>query len=72
MKRVSLYKVLKQFKSYEDKNDFYKENEYWYRGHKLFAIDVAKRKIEFHYGITYYYTHDDYHTTFFTIKEDKE
>ena len=72
MKRVSLYKVLKQFKSYEDKKDFYKENEYWYRDYKLCAIDPTKRKIEFHHGITYYYTHDDYHTTYFIIKEDKE
>lgn len=72
MKRDSLYKILRIFKQYKDKKDFYKDYEYWFQGHKLQDINIAKRKITFDYGLSYYYSNDDYHTVFFTIKEDKK
>lgn len=70
IERVSLYRVLKQFKSYKNKSAFYKDYEYWFRGHRLTEIDLIRNKITFSYGLTYYFTREDYHSVFFTIKID--
>ncbi|MGN0992949.1 MAG: hypothetical protein ACI4PE_03420 [Bacilli bacterium] len=72
MERISLYRVLKQLKNYKDVKDFYKENEYWFRGHKLVNIDTIKHKVQFDYGLIYYYSNEDYHTVFFTKKGNKD
>ena len=72
MKRDSLYTILRAFKRYKDQKNFCRDHRYKFQGRAMKDIDIAKRKITFEYGITYYYSNDDYHTVFFTLdNEDK-
>ena len=72
IKRVNLYQVLRQFKSYRDKSLFYKDYKYWFRGQELTDIDLEKNKITFSYGQTYYFTRDDYFSVYLTIEVNDE
>lgn len=69
MKLSSLYNIIKKYKNYAEKEKFFEENGYYFRGNKMTSIDTIRHKITFEDGSYHFYTPDDYHDVL--LKEEE-
>lgn len=70
MKLSSLYNIIKKYKNYAEKEKFFEENGYYFRGNKMTSIDTIRHKITFEDGSYHFYAPDDYHDVL--LKEEVE
>lgn len=70
MKLSSLYNIIKKYKNYTEKERFFEENGYYFRGNKMTSIDTIRHKITFEDGSYHFYAPDDYHDVL--LKEEAQ